>query len=140
MSPKLVTVFIFACLLSVLGTCGRAPMNGERPTSELRKAYERPPAEWPAPTLDPGVEHRELGILKREQAIPVTAEVKRMVRSEKALAKLGKQLFFDPILSESNQVSCASCHDPDLAWGDGRRRAFGHDRDRRAANAMRRPC
>ena len=33
---------------------------------------------------------------------------------------LGKTLFFDPRLSHSNTVSCATCHDPSRSWGDGR--------------------
>lgn len=34
-------------------------------------------------------------------------------------ADLGWTLFFDPRLSGSNAISCASCHNPALAWGDG---------------------
>lgn len=34
-------------------------------------------------------------------------------------AELGRMLFFDPILSENNDISCASCHHPDLAFTDG---------------------
>jgi cytochrome c peroxidase len=41
---------------------------------------------------------------------------------------LGKSLFFDPRLSGSNAISCASCHNPTLAWGDGLPRAIGHGR------------
>ncbi|MBK1670326.1 hypothetical protein CKO28_20085 [Rhodovibrio sodomensis] len=37
-----------------------------------------------------------------------------------AKAELGKQLFFDPRLSGNNDISCAGCHNPDLAWEDGR--------------------
>lgn len=33
-------------------------------------------------------------------------------------AELGKLLFFDPILSKDNTVSCASCHIPDHAFAD----------------------
>ena len=33
--------------------------------------------------------------------------------------ELGKLLFFDPRLSGDSSVSCASCHDPKLGWGDG---------------------
>lgn len=33
-------------------------------------------------------------------------------------AKLGELLFFDPILSDNNQRSCASCHKPGLAFTD----------------------
>src|SRR5664279_3481985 len=29
---------------------------------------------------------------------------------------LGKALFFDPRLSGSNWISCASCHNPGLGW------------------------
>lgn len=32
--------------------------------------------------------------------------------------KLGKKLFFDPILSRANNISCASCHDPVKGWSD----------------------
>ena len=107
----------------------------EAAADSLRAAYARPPAEWPAPTLDPGVEHHELGILRRDQLIPRADSLTALVADERALAELGKQLFFAPRLSASNQVSCGSCHDPDLAWGDGRRRSFGHDRSRGQRNA-----
>ncbi len=33
--------------------------------------------------------------------------------------ELGKMLFFDPRLSGDNQMSCATCHIPDKAYGDG---------------------
>ena len=33
--------------------------------------------------------------------------------------RLGKLLFFDPRLSGGNKTSCATCHDPKKAWGDG---------------------
>jgi cytochrome c peroxidase len=32
---------------------------------------------------------------------------------------LGKKLFFDPLLSKNKNLSCASCHDPKLAFSDG---------------------
>lgn len=36
-----------------------------------------------------------------------------------ALAALGKLLFFDPVLSASNDRACASCHQPEKAFSDG---------------------
>ena len=42
-----------------------------------------------------------------------------------AKVRLGKILFFDPILSGSQVRSCATCHNPALSWGDGRGRAMG---------------
>jgi cytochrome c peroxidase len=48
----------------------------------------------------------------------------------KAKFELGRTLFFDPILSGSKSLSCASCHNPSLSWGDGQPRAVGlaHER------------
>ncbi|MEQ8847038.1 cytochrome c peroxidase [Botrimarina sp.] len=93
---------------------------------QLRELYQRAPAEWPAPTLDPGVEHHELGPLP---------EVEKPSDLERAKAELGEQLFFDPRLSGSRQIACASCHDPDLGWADGRTTSFGHNRRRLERNA-----
>lgn len=39
----------------------------------------------------------------------------------KAKVQLGKKLFFDPILSADYSISCASCHDPELAFSDSRK-------------------
>lgn len=40
--------------------------------------------------------------------------------------ELGKMLYFDPRLSGSNWISCATCHNPGLGWGDGLPRALGN--------------
>lgn len=44
-----------------------------------------------------------------------------------AKAKLGQNLFFDPILSGSRTRSCASCHSPSLSWTDGLPLAVGEN-------------
>ena len=41
-------------------------------------------------------------------------------------ASLGEMLFFDPRISGANYISCASCHNPALSWGDGLPRGIGH--------------
>ncbi len=38
---------------------------------------------------------------------------------------LGRLLFFDPILSGNNQISCASCHHPDLGFSDSLAHSVG---------------
>ncbi|MBI4950148.1 MAG: cytochrome-c peroxidase [Deltaproteobacteria bacterium] len=43
-----------------------------------------------------------------------------------AKIELGKMLFFDPRLSSSEAVSCASCHNPSFAFTDRIPRALGH--------------
>jgi cytochrome c peroxidase len=40
--------------------------------------------------------------------------------------KLGEMLFFDPRLSGSNWISCATCHNPALGWSDGQPAAIGN--------------
>ncbi len=37
-----------------------------------------------------------------------------------ASVELGRQLYYDPVLSVDNSVSCASCHSPDYGFADGR--------------------
>jgi cytochrome c peroxidase len=43
-----------------------------------------------------------------------------------ARVALGKTLFFDPRLSGSNWISCATCHNPALGWSDGLATGIGH--------------
>jgi cytochrome c peroxidase len=40
-------------------------------------------------------------------------------------AELGRLLFFDPRLSASEIVSCATCHNPSLSWADGLAKGVG---------------
>ncbi len=40
--------------------------------------------------------------------------------------KLGRTLFFDPRLSGSGAISCASCHNPAFGWDDGLAKGVGH--------------
>jgi len=42
-----------------------------------------------------------------------------------AKSRLGRMLFFDPVLSGSGSKSCASCHNPGLSWQDNLPRGLG---------------
>jgi len=44
-----------------------------------------------------------------------------------ARIELGKHLFFDPRLSKDGNMSCGTCHNPSLGWGDGLPTAVGHN-------------
>lgn len=48
---------------------------------------------------------------------------------------LGKMLYFDPRLSGSNWISCATCHNPGLGWSDGLQRALGHGQKQLGRNS-----
>ena len=58
---------------------------------------------------------------RRPAAIPFP---ERNPPSAEKLA-LGRSLFFDATLSRSRTITCATCHNPSLGWGDGRPRAIG---------------
>ena len=91
------------------------------PEDSLRAIYSQDPSRWPAPNVEKGVQWKELGLLP----VPPINSNREAV---KPVTDLGKLLFFDPRLSVSNQISCGSCHVPELNWTDGRGQAVGHDR------------
>lgn len=56
-------------------------------------------------------------VLRADNPLPVANSDQRV--------QLGRLLFFDPILSGANDISCATCHHPDLGFGDGRAFSMG---------------
>ncbi|GIS71116.1 MAG: hypothetical protein CM1200mP10_06930 [Candidatus Neomarinimicrobiota bacterium] len=54
---------------------------------------------------------------------PMPIRAKNPVSVDKE--KLGRLLFFDPILSGDNTISCAHCHHPDLGFTDNRALSMG---------------
>jgi cytochrome c peroxidase len=92
---------LVAALLLLAGGAAQAQLP-EFSEAETRAILRHGP--WPAPwTRDPS--NRASG---DAQAI-----------------ELGEKLFFDPRLSPSGKVLCATCHAPFRGWQDGRARAFG---------------
>lgn len=94
--------------------------DDEIPIDSLRKIYGQSPDKWPKPNVDAGVKFVELGVVPLSPIEDQKEELKGVIA-------LGKTLFFDPRLSGSNQISCSSCHAPDLNWADGREVSIGHD-------------
>ena len=83
----------------VLSGIGSAAQSAEtKSREEWKKEYVRP-AEIPFPEENP---------------------------YSKSKADLGRTLFFDPRLSGANYISCATCHNPSFAWGDGLPKGIGH--------------
>jgi cytochrome c peroxidase len=56
---------------------------------------------------------------------PLPRDPSNRASGDPAAIALGQRLFFDGRLSAGGKVACASCHVPDQAWTDGRRRAVG---------------
>ena len=123
------------CLLSTTTAACLSFMKGkpvEEDIAYLRKLYSSgDQKQWPKPQLKKDAEKgfRDIGVLDKMMypADNPYSEAKK---------DLGKVLFFDPRLSVSGQIACASCHEPQLAWGDGKQLANGHDRQFGKRNAM----
>jgi cytochrome c peroxidase len=96
-----VIAFLLAALLLILPS-GAAAQLLDFSEAETRAILRHGP--WPAP-WSPDPSNRVSG---KAEAI-----------------ELGEHLFFDPRLSPSGKVLCATCHAPFRGWQDGRARAFG---------------
>ncbi|WP_026309515.1 cytochrome-c peroxidase [Niabella aurantiaca] len=107
--------FVFS---SWLGT-GRSTEAGAVYEDTIAQLYRRPVSQWPRPLIDSGVVWKELAPIPKDTTW-------RLVETDPK-TRLGMFLFFDPRLSGSSQISCSSCHDPDLSWQDGRVVALGND-------------
>ena len=71
-----------------------------------------------------------LAALKRQYWRPAGIPYPKDNPYGRAKEELGRALFFDPILSGARVRSCATCHNPGLAWGDGEPRAIGENQTR----------
>jgi cytochrome c peroxidase len=131
-TTSLLKLVAIVALLGATG-CKTASENGYSEIKELRSVYSQPDVGlWPAPELDESVDpatFEDLGVL---------GKVKYPSSNPYSQAKkdLGKFLFFDPRLSKTGQIACASCHNPELAWTDNSTRSFGHNRKTGKRNAM----
>src|SRR6187431_3545042 len=86
-------------LVAASAVCLALPVqSGELPSLEQMKKEYRRPAAIPFPEDN-----------------PFSVEKQR----------LGQQLYFDPRLSGNNNISCATCHNPGLSWGDGLAKGIG---------------
>ncbi len=92
---------IFLATLAVWATLGAAAATEKKEDAELYRPYLE--------------KHR------RPEGIEFPAD--NTFNADREL--LGRTLFFDPRLSGSNFISCATCHNPGFAWGDGLPTAIG---------------
>jgi cytochrome c peroxidase len=76
-------------------------------------------APGPSAATDP---HSYLADFQR----PTKAPVSKVNPSTPEKIALGQMLFFDPRLSGSGVISCATCHNPALGWSDALPKGLGH--------------
>ena len=122
MKTKLILLGILALIVASICYFMLSNNSDEEYTLvELREMYSSgDQSNWPAPNIDEEVlpDYVEIGVLgdiEHPESNPFSDEK----------AELGKHLFFDARLSESKQISCASCHEPQIGWSDAKRVANG---------------
>lgn len=93
-------------------------VSGYESITALRGAYERDKTLWPSPTIDSTAVFQELGAL---------LSVPNIDKKDKPLIELGKMLFYDPRLSSSDKIACATCHIDKEHWADKQTLAVGHE-------------
>ncbi|OXB00926.1 cytochrome-c peroxidase [Flavobacterium pectinovorum] len=130
---KLKTLIIPIALLLSLTAYKSVEQPDYIDITELRKLYSNGDAsKWPAAELHESIDKskfEDIGVLP---AVPYP-DYNPYSKEKEAL---GKILFFDPRLSLSGQIACASCHNPELGWTDNLTRSFGHDRQTGKRNSM----
>lgn len=124
---KIIVLFTLFFIILVFSSFFKKQEDGQPDFTWLRSLYERPLIDWPKAEIDSGVHYNEWAPLP---APPIWKSTDPTIKAKLAL---GKMLFFDPRLSASKQISCSSCHDPDMHWADGRKKAIGegHTQGRR---------
>lgn len=80
---------------------------------------------WTAALASGGSEHRQDSELRARLSAHGVTPPNRPQAQDPGWVQLGEQLFFDPILSGNKDTSCATCHHPELATGDGRMLGIG---------------
>lgn len=99
---------ILLCAVGVAGCASEDPDSRERGDRDVSLTAEETlflRTMWPLPALPPS---------------PTNAYA-----DDPWAIQLGHYLFFEPELSRDGDVSCATCHIPDLGWSDGLRLGEG---------------
>lgn len=111
---------IFFIAIAISFTILSTAFLSDKGISDIRALYSKPVQDWPKPDIDSGVNWQEFKPLPKIDS----SYFSLMERPE---VVLGKLLFFDPILSGSNQISCSSCHNPQTSWADHSTVPVGND-------------
>jgi cytochrome c peroxidase len=101
-------------VMSVLGCVDNPPTNPLHPNDSA--GFNKRP-----PPIDPTLIALVRQLAGQRNVVPLV----RPPRVREPLVKLGRALLFDPILSGNRNISCATCHFPTFATGDGKSLAVG---------------
>lgn len=94
----------------------------------------------PAQSADAGhvrfTEQEQRRVLQHSPLPPPPPDPTNAVADNPAAARLGQRLFFDPRLSSNGRISCATCHQPQRHFADGKPLAEGLSRVERHTPAL----
>lgn len=114
------TRFFAATALALFGMLGSSLLTGPVPASN---PDDDPPAKklpvLPVDSLPEKIDLESIPDGLDPRSVPGDNRL-----TEKVVA-LGRKIFFDPILSEDNTVSCASCHQPEIGFASHNKLAIG---------------
>lgn len=77
------------------------------------------------PDVDEEIVQENPGNIQEIAALPLNVTYPGNNPQSAAKEELGRLLFWDPVLSGTMTVACASCHHPDFAYADGLERSPG---------------
>ncbi len=129
-----VVVVAMAALVTVATTVAMTRANQQGPPQPPQSNLVQPPqlAKPPLPKDD-----LQADALLGKSKLGLLPDVPGIEESPAAIARLrlGRRLFFDPILSKDRTVSCASCHEPGKAFASNEVRPLGVGGERCDRNA-----
>lgn len=76
------------------------------------------------------LQHVSMEALRLEYVKPDSIPTPEDNKQTPAKVELGKMLYFDPRLSQTGNMSCATCHNPAFGWQDGLSTGRGHKGNR----------
>ncbi len=127
MKSSLLKKFLWLVVILVLAFMGFAylPIPGLESPHARSMEWKKINAE--ASGTDPrGEEHFRALAASANLKRPFPAMPRRVDNpSTKEKIELGRLLYFDPVLSADNDLSCAHCHHPDLGFSDNRGLSMG---------------
>ena len=117
MVPRSALLPVLVPLLAAASTLGESGEPNEVP----HPAASEPSPERPGAGLVLTPDEVELALELSPLPAPPPDPTNR-VYEDPGAARLGQAIFFDPRFSANGKVSCATCHDPEQSFADGRKR------------------